>query len=557
MASILDMEPPNVRNSDSPKLRQSRLVDSPSPYTHLLGTTVAFSGRPEDLALKAELSAFIGVVDAEISECRRRVDGLRAALITAEQDLAAAKTFRDLHISIFPPIHTLPPEVLSKIFQMVVGCEETHLWVPKCAGPWVLRQVCSYWRVTAESEPRLWRCFTLSKAITDNLTVSKQDTAAARLAQTLEWSGSQRLTFAVDLRLFRFSSSTDDAMPCSLKVLLSSRRRWYHAKFLGFSQVLPTYPRFELDDLNTLRFLTLTEKEDLEHGDFDLTALEKFAKAPKLRSLAITVLPMRSELGVHFPWSRLTNLELDFIMSKTINSLLRYRLISASPNLLTYHEQCASALESPAQVASEPIIICRHLQTLRMSGVHLLSRLECPQLKYFTLPTVTSTESSDLVVDFLTRSSPQQFTRLQVRFCEQQRPHLSPSLLALPTLEELVMDGKGSMTLPCEVLRYLATARPQVVPLLRYVEMSLDIRTVTVSRPVALTILEHLSTRARKSKLAQFSLKLYTSPSSFDSMYRDAGPKSDLGQFLSIFREASVPELEITVTTRLRMHEGK
>ncbi len=85
-----------------------RLVDRPSPYSQLLGTKVAFSGEPEDLALKAELAAFVGVVDGEVYECRRKVDDLKAALFTTEQDLAATEAFRALHVSIFPPIHTLP-----------------------------------------------------------------------------------------------------------------------------------------------------------------------------------------------------------------------------------------------------------------------------------------------------------------------------------------------------------------------------------------------------------------------------------------------------------------
>ncbi|KAF9021587.1 hypothetical protein BDZ89DRAFT_1071334, partial [Hymenopellis radicata] len=545
--------------SEPAKILHSRLVDSPSPYSHLLGTTVAFLGRPEDFALKDELAAFIGVVDEEISECKRRVDGLRAALIAAEQDLAAAKAFRDLHVSIFPSVHTLPPEVLTKIFKMVVGCDLTPLRESTRAGPWALRSVCTYWRHTVESEPRLWRCFDLSlepgdptSAETETRELSAHRAIDVLLTNTLRWSGSQKLNFAVDLRLFHFpspdfSANASVTLPPPLKELFANATRWRHVTFYNIGRVLASLPRFGIGDLDGLRTLHLKENWDKHTNDsahdYDPTALEQFANAPRLTSLWITV-PSSPMVLDNFRWSQLKRLHLDFKIASAPPARVCYRFFAMFPELTFYYEVNKALI-------SEPTIVLPRLRALRLSGIDVLFRLQCPQLQQLTLPTLESNESVDLVVDFLSRSSPQSLRRVHVRVADGARAHVTPLLPVIPSVRELVIEAQCSMELVVGVLRHLA-AHLQVAPQLQCVDLRLDVRFAILSRPSAVELLQHVSTRARNSKLDHFSLLLYTTAKSNVPIY-DAGPNSPFGEFLSVFRKARVPELEITIDSKLKV----
>ncbi|KAF9023362.1 hypothetical protein BDZ89DRAFT_1069971 [Hymenopellis radicata] len=570
MTDISNIDIPNITSSDS---FRSRLVDRPSPYSHLWGTTVAFLGRPEDFALKDELAAFIGVVDEEISECKRGVNGLRAALIAAERDLAAAKSFRDLHVSIFPPIHTLPPEVLTKIFKMVVGCELTPLRESARAGPWALRNVCTYWRHIAESEPRLWRCFDLSLepgklAIVETET---QELSAHRaidvlLTNILRWSGSQTLHFRVDLRLFHFpspdfSANASVTLSPPLKELFANATRWRHATFYNIGRLLSRLPRFGIGDLDGLMTLHLEENWDTNAlaRDYDPTALKRFANAPRLTSLWITV-PSSPLVLDNFRWPQLKHLYLDFKIASAPPARVCYRFFAMFPELTFYCEINSSSFAgSQRALRSEPTIVLPRLQVLRLSGIDVLFRLQCPQLEKLTLPALKSNESVDLVVDFLNRSSPHSLERVQVRVVNQSRTHLTPLLSVIPSVRELVIEAQCSMEVVLRVLKHLA-AHFRVVPQLQCVDLRLDLRFAKLSRPNAVELLQHVSTRARNSKLDHFSLLLYTTAKSSTTSsgprnvpIYDAGPNSPLGAFLSVFREAHVPELEITMNSRLRV----
>ncbi|KAF9023355.1 hypothetical protein BDZ89DRAFT_1162804 [Hymenopellis radicata] len=570
MTDASNTDIPNIMSSDS---FHSRVIDKPSPYAHLLGTTVSFSTRPEDLALKDELAGFIGVVDGEISACKLKIDGLRAALFAAEQDLVAAKAFRDLHVSIFPPIHTLPPELLTKIFKLVVGCDLTPLRESTRAGPWVLRSVCTYWRHIAESEPRLWRCFDLSLEPGDP-TTAETDTQEHRaidvlLTNTLRWSGSQKLNFAVDLRLFHFpspdfSANASVTLPPPLKELFANATRWRHATFYNIGRVLSSLPRFGLGDLDGLRTLHLKENwtNDSAAHDYDPTSLEQFANARRLRSLWITV-PSSPMVLDNFHWSQLNHLYLDLNIAPAPLARVCYRFFAMSPQLTFYCEGTRNSsgfAGSQSSLISEPTIVLPRLQVLRLSGIDVLFRLQCPQLQQLILPALESNESVDLVVDFLNRSSPQSLERVHVRVAlvNQLQAHLTLLLPVIPSVRELVIEAQCSMELVLRVLSHLA-AHLQVVPQLQCVDLRLDLRFVILSRPSAVELLQHVSTRAENSKLDHFSLQLYTTAQNDGSgdlpeapIY-DGAPNSPLDEFLSVFRKAHVPELEITIELKLKV----
>ncbi|KAF9023372.1 hypothetical protein BDZ89DRAFT_171236 [Hymenopellis radicata] len=98
--------------------------------------------------------------------------------------------------------------------------------------------------------------------------------------------------------------------------------------------------------------------------------------------------------------------------------------------------------------------------------------------------------------------------------------------------------------LPSPFDGYLA-AHLQVVPQLQCVDLRLDLRFAILSRPSAVELLQHVSTRARNSKLDHFSLLLYTtaksSTTSSGPPIYDAGPNSPLGAFLSFSAKPTFP----------------
>ncbi|KAF8918572.1 hypothetical protein CPB85DRAFT_994211 [Mucidula mucida] len=566
MTVVSDIATPNIMRSDS---FRSQTIHKPSPYAHLFGTTVSFSTQPEDLTLKDELAGFIGVVDEEIAECERRVDGLRADLMAAEQELAAAKTFRDLHVSILPPIHTLPSEVLTKVFKMVVGCDLTSLRGPAIPAPSVLRSVCKYWRRTAESEKRLWCCFDISAAPDDPTSV-KTDTRElsispafdVRLTETLRLSGSQKLDFCVNLQLFHFpspvsSANASVALPPSLKELFANAARWRRVTFYNIGRVFSCLPRVGVGDLDGLEHLSLKEIWDtniLAH-DYDPTALAPFESAPELNSLWITV-PSRPMVLNNF--RSLSYLYLDWQASRV---LLSYRFIATYPTQLKYyHEVNGIGFEGiqSSLIESEPTILLPRLHYLRLSGIDILFRLQCPLLNRLILPALESTESVDRVVDFINRSSPQSLERVRVRVPNQVRAHITSLFPAIPSLQKLTIEAQCSMWLLLSVLQYLATEL-QVVPLLQSIDLRLNLQSATLSKQSAVELLQHVFTRAQNSKLDQFSLQLYTNAQSKgpsgvqEAPIYDGGPNSHLSMFLSVFREADVPGLDITVMTKLRV----
>ncbi|KAF8918564.1 hypothetical protein CPB85DRAFT_1280329 [Mucidula mucida] len=529
---------PNITSSDT---FQPRLVDSVSPYSHLLGTTVAFSERPEDLAFKAELSAFIGVVDSEISECRQRVDALKAALATAKQDLAAAKAFRDLHASIFPgPINTLPPEVLTKIFKMVVGCDLTRLRESPRVGPWVLRNVCTYWRNIAESEPRLWCSFDLSLEPGKPTTKELSPHRAYRvfdglLTNTLRWSGLQELDFIVDLRLFLFSSPNSSAntsitLPQSLKELFANSARWGSVILFNIGWVLSSASPVELGDLNHLKSLTLQEIWGTAHGadevsshDYDPVALAQFSRTPQLRFLRLTV-PSKPLVLDNFRWSQLDHLFLDLAIAEGPLVLVTYCFIAMCPQLTHYYDVNGPGFErSRSCLMSKPTIILSHLQHLRLSAIDVLFRLQCPQLNRLILPALDSSEATNLVIDFLRRSSSQSLERVHLRVANQ-----------------------ATARCPLEVVLHMLKCLCSnlfVVPQLRCIDLMLDLKYAKLSKHSAVELLRHLYTTARSNGSAgRREAPIY-----------DAGPNSPLHGFLTVFREAHVPDLKITINLNLKV----
>ncbi|KAF9016044.1 hypothetical protein BDZ89DRAFT_416848 [Hymenopellis radicata] len=137
--------------------RRHRTCDKPSPYQPLLDGQAS---RQEIEDKHSELKAFVDTVRKDLYDVESRVEHLRAALAAAELDRDKVLDFMNVHTRLNPPIHGLPPEILSLIFSFTFN-PPFRVFDSRASGPWLLGKVCGTWRKVAWETPTLWKSFVL------------------------------------------------------------------------------------------------------------------------------------------------------------------------------------------------------------------------------------------------------------------------------------------------------------------------------------------------------------------------------------------------------------
>ncbi|KAF9025137.1 hypothetical protein BDZ89DRAFT_89480 [Hymenopellis radicata] len=127
------------------------LLSRSSPFHAHLGKCIAFdTPTPERRAILDSMHD----IEQDIASYRERIAHLTAALADAQSQLDSLEEVRIAHNKLFPPVHTLPVEVLLRIFQLVVK-KPYHLSSIK-DGPWCLGHVCRLWRQITSAPSSLW-----------------------------------------------------------------------------------------------------------------------------------------------------------------------------------------------------------------------------------------------------------------------------------------------------------------------------------------------------------------------------------------------------------------
>ncbi|KAF8918547.1 hypothetical protein CPB85DRAFT_1430249 [Mucidula mucida] len=165
--------------------------------------------------------------------------------------------------------------------------------------------------------------------------------------KTLRWSGSKKLNFTVDLRLFLPPSldSSPVNLPPPRKELFANPARWHHVTFYNIGWMFSRVSPIEIGELNNITLLDLRETwattvdglhEDWAH-DYDPVVLKMFSKTPRLRILRF-IASSKPMVWDNFHWSQLDVLFLDLRLAEQPIVLVSYHFLAACPQLTHYYE---------------------------------------------------------------------------------------------------------------------------------------------------------------------------------------------------------------------------
>jgi hypothetical protein len=193
------------------------LIQIPSsgpPAPHLLGTNMA----PSALEASAIRHA---VLEAKSYQARLHLetDRLQAVIGALSEEKESVSVYISEHEALLSPARKILPEILSEIF--LWGFEDDMLAHFRDA-PFVLGQVCSYWRSVAISTPRLWSSILLH--LSSENAKSKTELVKTAMAR----SGACLLHIDVVADVF---SRWDDGMDFCLNEILLQSHRWKSVTF--------------------------------------------------------------------------------------------------------------------------------------------------------------------------------------------------------------------------------------------------------------------------------------------------------------------------------------
>lgn len=199
-----------------------------------------------------------------------------------------------------PPIHHLPPELLSLIFEYICPCPENK-WSTE--GAWTLGGVCQAWRTVVQSNPMWWASLNFKGEPLNGLSEERANLVRQQLA--LSQHQPLRLDFEEDTNTSQ--SNSDLIMSCGTVI-------HPHLDRLSSATVATYYYRFPLlfapeshdppPILPSLETLHLTFKTGPHYSsskpglDFD------HATAPQLRQ--VHLVDFYGADQVNLPWSQLT-----------------------------------------------------------------------------------------------------------------------------------------------------------------------------------------------------------------------------------------------------------
>ncbi len=482
-----------------------------TPYAMYLGQTVAFTGTPEDALLRAELKSFIAtVIDKELYKLDAKIGVLAAELHSVQEIRATTQAFRDAHVAIFPPVHSLPPEIVSKIFSLVVGDELVALPACSTTAPRNLLTVCQYWRNIALSLPCLWSSFEIkqySKDIFFQAPASPGRALSLDVLKHLSLSGDEPLNFTV-------AASQEHMSQIPFAELIEQSRRWKDVELLGSGDLYAAIPDFGVGRLKLLHSLSIQQVGPSLVASYTADILQKFAKARRLRRLTFETpiasfsLIFSNPSAIVFPWSQLTYLKvLSYALSVRDDSSHPgcYRLLEACPRLQTFIESYALSMQDNADnvtlgLLSDTPMLQHQVRVLELVQPAVLSHLQCPALRHLSLPQISLEESAVVVADFCRRSANPQLKRVDAKLRNTSAICFTTILRALTSVETLTFEMASPWAVDlCTFLVTYITTTPQASPRLRLLKLKIFNMALRSSSSDADTkLVKHLASGVKK-----------------------------------------------------------
>lgn len=327
-----------------------------------------------------------------------------------------------------PPIHSLPPEILSEIFLLATG-KLYSMFSPHLSGPWRLARVCHRWRDTAAGLPALWSSFML-----DWRTRRQADIGARLLQEALQQTGQRRLSMTIQKPKY-----FPDVI---IETLVQHSSQWGYVNLLGppsdqWTQLSLIYnPRFPLLTMLSIQ----CSKDDIA------TLLGMFRDAPNLRYLRYDLdsSPLDPEGfspgAIHFPWSRITDLTMPIIRYGRVEQCVEILRLCLSLEHL--EEGCLLPCLMGTEIDPIPLTLWK-LRSLSVGSSQLLPYIICPVLERLSLDIVggVSFSPSDLSQFFLRSGG--QLRSLRLGPLEKDVSDPGQLLSRMPQLRELLLNFRS------------------------------------------------------------------------------------------------------------------
>ncbi|KAF9255477.1 hypothetical protein L218DRAFT_336379 [Marasmius fiardii PR-910] len=224
-------------------------------------------------------------------------------------------------MSASPPIHRVPPEVLGLIFSTFQ--QPIYFHTRKQFNNSIILKlslVCSQWRETVLSSPRLWSWIMVKYYWRENWVMEDIRSQAAEYRQRAEVTLARAGNTPLKISLVG-SNSAEDApefpltLNAVLDVLVCRSNQWAELDFTGISHPFLEQRALQLVKSVNLRSLSI----DLElYPDLD-EAIERIPGSFKncLSLRFITLLPCLS-LNAPFPWSQIQKMTLDLYQASQL-----------------------------------------------------------------------------------------------------------------------------------------------------------------------------------------------------------------------------------------------
>ncbi|KAK0441748.1 uncharacterized protein EV420DRAFT_1084639 [Desarmillaria tabescens] len=266
-----------------------------------------------------------------------------------------------------PPIESLPPEILSEIFLLVIE-RPYRIFGHLYRGPQLLVRVCRLWRDIAQNCPALWSSFMV------HWPENRQEVVGAKLLlDTLQQTGRRGLTMTIFL--------SDDFPSSIFKALVQHSSQWedVHLPTLPRTQSAPqNLPPLHLPSLKSLVLGRQHSVEDL------ITKLSMFKIAPNLRSVVFHFHNTPSSdfdpSVIQAPWWQLTRLSMSLGLTGDSSMEASIEVLRLCPNLETLREETILNPDS-----GNTTVTLRKLRSFSVKSPQLLNYLDYPVLEHLSI----------------------------------------------------------------------------------------------------------------------------------------------------------------------------
>jgi len=267
-------------------------------------------GMPSPTELHA-LSDFERLCTGEIEELEVKCTGIRTALsglardfFKSQNELKTKRAQLEICRSFRAPIHTLPPEVLSRIFRFILPKSRKTFWT---YAPRLLCRVCKSWKMVAESEPSLWN------VLKYNVSLPPREENYQNMSASLDQFSVRAAAVPLTIEIFedrsglRFDQGFNSKFVDTLSLLFPRCTSLSFAiEYAWFLWHISTLNKSALSTVESLS-IRFNKLLDIRTGNTLGRCYNVFAVVPALTKLNLNATPIQTK-HIDIPFCQLTEL---------------------------------------------------------------------------------------------------------------------------------------------------------------------------------------------------------------------------------------------------------